>query len=426
MGERRVRVLAAAFAPVPGANPQSAAMLAMLDALRGDLDLVTRKTEDLAHVKRIGNARMFRVPAGRGPNAAELYGRAVGRQLEAEPYDIVHVMDPWAGSAVAGKRRGASLVYEVTSFPEQDPDPAWVRAHTCTLEAAALILVPTAAAASALEAQGVSARVEVLRPSVDINALDWTEVPSFGAPRILVLGELGVARDLPTVIDALRRVAALRPVRVLLAGDPSRERQRAALGLVHSAGLDGVIDVRGEPAPKSLPGVVASADVCLAPGRELVAGGPLPYPLLEYLACCRPVIAADVAGVSELVRDELEGLLYPPGNAAALADAVLEVLRDSSLRERLMVNGYERVRSELSTSARRRRLQEIYEALAPGSQLIDPWSESFEDTSSVELPALATESVTEAAARVPEVPRLRSRDTHPGLAMPDTEPGLEG
>ncbi len=439
----RIRILAAAFAPVPGTNPHSMAMLTMVDALRGELDLVTVKTEDIAHVKRIGDARMFRVPVGGAPDPRERYSRAVGRQLVAEAYDVVHVLDPWAGAAVAEQRRGSTLVYEVVSFPEEEDDRSWRDAHARALAAADLVLVPTATAAATLESDGVGARVEVVRPSVDLGALDWVEVPSFGTPRVLYLGGYGSNRDLLTAVDAVGKVAALRPVRALFAGDSNRARQQALRDAVRAAGLDDVIEIRGEPSPRAIPGLVASADVCLAPSRESLLGAPLPFPLLEYLACYRPVVAANVAGISELLRDESEALLVQPGHAGALADAILEVLRDASLRERLMSAGYARVRNELGSGARRRRLQEIYEVLVPGSQLVDPWREVFEDTTGVhELPASPTEAPTQASytraedagpaetSRAPAaelVPPRRSepsRDTQPGLVVPDTDPGL--
>jgi hypothetical protein len=160
---------------------------------------------------------------------------------------------------------------------------------------------------------------------------------------------------------------------------------------VKSFDLGEVVEVRGEPPPRTLPQIIAGADLCLAPASEaprFQSLGDLPQPLLEYLACHRPVIAAGVPGVSDALRDEQEGLLYPPGDEAALADAILEMLRDNALRERTTEAGYRRVREIFSSGARRRRIAEIYERLAPGSQVADAWAESFEDaeTGSVEVP----------------------------------------
>lgn len=461
MSAPRIRVLAAAFAPVPGPSAHSAAMLSMVDALRAELDLVTVKTEDLSHIKRIGDARMFRVPMGNASIAQqrELYARAVGRQIDAESYQVVHVLDPWAGVVAAERHRGFSLVYEVTTFPDPDPEEhgLWVDAHEDTLAAADRVLVPTAAAAAVLEQRGIGARVDVISPSVDVGTFDWAEVPRSGTPRLLYLGPFTRSRDLDTLLAAIDRVSSLRPVRVLLAGEHDDSRRRAMRDAVQKAGLKDVVEVRGEPSDRAVPALIAAADVCLAPCSDIDAAGlrELPQPLLEYLACYRPVIAANVGGISELIRDDVEGLLYPPGDSGALADAVLEMLRDASLRERIMDAGYRRARDELSAGARRRRILAIYETLAPGTQRVDPWREKFEEvTGLIELTTSALEALQAAdpsktlppgedstvdtsetdapAARPTEKTRPRARlgdvhpptsDTNPGLVVPDTDPG---
>lgn len=457
----RLRILGAAFATVPGARPHGASLQSMIDGLRGDLDLVTLKSEDLPHIKRIGDARMFRVPVGHAGEDEQraLYARAVARQIEAEPYDVVHVLDPWAGVAAAERKptRGYTLVYELTTFPEGD-SLAWLEAHEATAAAADRVLVATAASRTALtRSRALAGRVDVVRPGVDVGGYDWGAVGPFGVPRILFLGTFVPSRDVDTVLDAIARVSAHRKVRALFAGDRSPARRAALRDEVERRGLDGVVDVRGEPAAAKLPAIVAAADVCLAPSAGRLAAGcaELPQPLLEYLACHRPVVAAAVPGVDELVRDEVEALLYPPGDPAALADAILEVLRDATLRERITGAGYRRVRDELSSGARRRHVRALYERIAPGSQLHDPWLEEFEEvTGLIELETGALELLdatpdtgegslppprrrdldtaeTESPAE-PHVEGTRPRappppppptDTSPGLVVPDTDPG---
>ena len=462
----RIRVLAAAFAAVPSSTPHGAAMLSMIDGLRCDLDLVTVKTEDLSHIKRIGEARMFRVPvlSASVPEQRDIYSRAVARQIEAEPYDVVHVLDPWAG-AVAAERcrtRGFRLVYEICTFPDPDRDEqrSWLEAHERTLEAADRVLVTTLATARTLEKRGLRDRVEVVRPGVDIGRFDWEEHPPFGTPRLLYVGPYSQFRDLPTVLEAIAKVTSLRPIRALFVGERDPIRRADLRELVKKAGLSDVIEVRGEPAPRALPQIITAADICLAPARLFEVAGctELPQPLVEHMACYRAVVAADTPGVSEILRDDVEGLLYPPGDASAMADAVLEILRDSVLRERITDAAYRKVRDVLHSGTRRRRIREIYELVAPGSQSFDPWTATFEDVTG--LIELSTNVLDELRDDSPEtvpppgpnatgtdtdetrVPGERrgertralvqtlqselappSTDTHPGLVVPDTDPG---
>jgi len=57
--------------------------------------------------------------------------------------------------------------------------------------------------------------------------------------------------------------------------------------------------------------------------------------LLEYMAAGKPVVATAVGGNVEVIRDRENGLLVPVGDAAALAKAVLELVRDRDLAQRL-------------------------------------------------------------------------------------------
>jgi glycosyltransferase involved in cell wall biosynthesis len=425
----RIRVLVTAFAAVPGSSPHGAALLAMIGAIRGDVDMVTVKTENLSHVERIGDARMFRVPVGEAGQLEQrvMFDRAVSRQLEAERYDVVHVRGPFEGAIAAARKStfGFQLVYEMATFPDEalgaEVEKRWAEAHQKCLEHADLILVPTEAARRAIAESGRGERVVVLAPGIDVGTFDWRPQPSSAIPRLLYLGSFSADRDLATVLGAIRRVAQTREVRALVAGETDRQRRERLRAMVDAFKLQRVVEVRGEPPPRTLPQIIAGADLCLAPASEaprFQSLGDLPQPLLEYLACHRPVIAAGVPGVSDALRDEQEGLLYPPGDEAALADTILQMLRDTELRERSTDAGYRRVREHFSSGARRRRIAEIYERLAPGSQIADPWSESFgeEHTGEVALP----EGISDNA--IAELPSSEMRSETTGDTL-SPEPG---
>ena len=61
----------------------------------------------------------------------------------------------------------------------------------------------------------------------------------------------------------------------------------------------------------------------------------MPRALLEAAASARAAIVSDVPGCRHFVADGVEGLLVPPGDAVALADALERVARDTALRARL-------------------------------------------------------------------------------------------
>lgn len=390
MQDPAIRVLVTAFAPVPGSSPHASALLGMAAALHAELDLITIKTEQLAHLDRIGDARMFRVPVGVGAagEQRETFGRAVARQLEGEHYDVVHVRGPHEGIIVARQhgREGFRFVYEVATWPDEaegpDSEEAWGQAHETCLQEADLVLVPTDAAARSLGERGYGGKVAVVHPGVDVNTFDWWPLGHGEAMRLLYLGTFAADRDLHTVLGAIREVARQQPVEALIAGDQDADRRARLRRIVESFELSGTVAVRGEPRAIALPTLIGAADFCVAPAAatpRFQDFGDLPQPLLEYLACRRPVIAAGVPGVAEILRDEKEGLLYPPGDERTLAEGILTLMAKDTLRKRLVEAAYDRVRWQFSDGARRRRIAEVYEMLMPGSQRYDAWSEGFSE-----------------------------------------------
>jgi glycosyltransferase involved in cell wall biosynthesis len=90
----------------------------------------------------------------------------------------------------------------------------------------------------------------------------------------------------------------------------------------------------------------------------------LPIVLLEAMARARPVVATPVGGVPELVADGETGLIVPPDDPKALADALLRLLGDRGFAQRLGDAGRERVRSAFSADAQESRILELYEEVA--------------------------------------------------------------
>ncbi|MFZ5507800.1 MAG: glycosyltransferase family 4 protein [Pseudomonadota bacterium] len=84
--------------------------------------------------------------------------------------------------------------------------------------------------------------------------------------------------------------------------------------------------------------------ICLPSYRE-----GLPTALTEAAACGRPIVTCDVQGCREVVRDGDNGLLVPPRDPVALADALERLITDATLRQRMGIRGRERALVEFST-----------------------------------------------------------------------------
>jgi len=82
--------------------------------------------------------------------------------------------------------------------------------------------------------------------------------------------------------------------------------------------------------------------------------------LMEAMACGCAVVASNVGGNPELVRDGETGLLFNPGDASTLAAALQILIENESLRGRLAARGTELVRENFSIHSSAQRMSEIY------------------------------------------------------------------
>ena len=81
----------------------------------------------------------------------------------------------------------------------------------------------------------------------------------------------------------------------------------------------------------------------------------------ESMCMGKAVIASRVGGLPEIIEDEVTGLLVPPGDIDALAGAIVRLVRDAALRQRLGRNAIEKMRDTLSLDTKMAQTLEVYE-----------------------------------------------------------------
>lgn len=121
-----------------------------------------------------------------------------------------------------------------------------------------------------------------------------------------------------------------RNVDFLLAGEPDPGNPAAVPEHVIRKWVDeGVVHWLGHV--DDMPALLRSVDAVVLPSyRE-----GLPKGLIEAAACALPLVTTDVPGCRDVVTDGIDGLLVPPRNSAALADAILKLMSDRLLCRRL-------------------------------------------------------------------------------------------
>ena len=159
-------------------------------------------------------------------------------------------------------------------------------------------------------------------------------LPKNGSFVIGFVGTLRASQGIPKLIEAFALVAEQSPrAQLLIVGDgPDREsfdREIAARKLVSRVRFTGSV------APESLPGLLASMDVAVAPYPALAQFYGSPLKLYEYMAAGLPIVASRLGQIEELIEDGETGLLVPPGDTAKLADTLNRLESDADLRARL-------------------------------------------------------------------------------------------
>ena len=105
--------------------------------------------------------------------------------------------------------------------------------------------------------------------------------------------------------------------------------------------------------------VYSAADLLICPTRQ----DNLPNVILEAMACGIPVVAFDVGGVSDLVRDGQTGVLVPAEDISALRGAIRMLMTDDAMRARLSAESRMIAVTEYSLQLQAERYRKVYEQM---------------------------------------------------------------
>jgi glycosyltransferase involved in cell wall biosynthesis len=93
----------------------------------------------------------------------------------------------------------------------------------------------------------------------------------------------------------------------------------------------------------------------------------LPNVVLEAFAEAKPVVATSVGGVPEIVEDGVSGLLVPPGDSGALADATIRLLLAPDAGKAMGMAGHARLKKDFTFEAQNALLEGIYGEVLSGA-----------------------------------------------------------
>ena len=142
------------------------------------------------------------------------------------------------------------------------------------------------------------------------------------------------------LIHALKQVATIRPVELVVVGTP--KKNGIIKKLIHSLDLKNHVRFTGRLNDGDFLFEYARASLAVVP--SLYEGFGLPVG--EAMACGLPVICTTGGALPEVAGDA--AMLVPPGDATALAQAILELLENKNQREKLAEAGYNRIMKEFT------------------------------------------------------------------------------
>jgi glycosyltransferase involved in cell wall biosynthesis len=292
--------------------------------------------------------------------------RAMQSLIRQKRIDLVHTnirVGHDREAIVAARIEGVPCVSHIRDFEELN----WFDRRLAGT-VSAFIYISEAVQQCHLRAGIARSKGRVVYNAVDISSLSGTlDMPgtrrSLGlASDDLVVGMVGRLERWKGQDVFLRAMAlvkeAIPRARGVLIGDPvpyDLEYRQGLLSLCDSLGLSQ--RVQFVPFRRDLPAVMAALDLLV-----LASTSPEPFGrvLIEAMAAGKPVVATDAGAVGEIVDDGAEGILVPPGDAQALAEAVVFILTHPERAAAMGQNGRDTVRRRFDMHQHVDAVQSVY------------------------------------------------------------------
>ena len=293
--------------------------------------------------------------------------RAFAGWLRAQQAALLHTWDAdaaifgrlaarWAGIPLITSRRDLGEIYP--------PHKVWLLDRAD--RSAVAVVANAEAIADRFARRGLPrSALRVIGNVLDVDEFDHLAAaplprPLPPGPRIGMVARLDPEKDVATLVRAAALVCARHPsVQVLVAGDgPERPRLAA---LARDLGVADRLHLLGDVT--WVPALVRQVDIgVLTPNRN----EGLSNTLLEYMAAARPFVATDCGGNRELAEEGRCGRIVAPGDHAALAAALLELLAGPDGCARMGLAGRARIEQRHRPEAECARFADLYDEVAPG------------------------------------------------------------
>jgi glycosyltransferase involved in cell wall biosynthesis len=268
--------------------------------------------------------------------------------------------------ALAAQTAGVPCILHVRNIHEA---PARIAFQNAVARLPSVVrLIANSSASAAPYARAVPDKIEVVHNGIDVGEYTageltpgtWRDAMGIGRDELVVgfTGNLIPRKGIEPLIRAAAQVLPRHPsARFVVLGRVPIGTRRPMLpayeALVSELGLGARFQFHGFT-PDVRPALV-DFDVLTLPSLQ----EPFGRSIIEAMALGAPVVATRVGGVPEIITDGEHGLLVPPDDPRALADAIDRLLGDAALRGRLGAAGRERVRERFDVARLGQGIQDI-------------------------------------------------------------------
>lgn len=293
---------------------------------------------------RVGGARPISFNGSKAPIALSPAAvRATRGALRDLAPDVVHVHEPVVPAVGVAAATSDVAPVVATFHAWSDSVRAYRAARSLARKAvrgvAGRLAVSEAAADFHARALGVSPQAFTIVPNgVEVARFADAEpieaIADDPRPTLLFVGRLERRKGLEVLVRAFTRLKAKRPdLRLHVVGDGA-ERTRCEALLPATLRADVVF--HGRVDHDALPRFYRSCDLYVSPA---LGGESFGIVLLEAMAAGAPIVASDLPGYRSVARDGGQGRLVPPGEPAALAEAIDALLDNEALRAAMAAEG---------------------------------------------------------------------------------------
>jgi phosphatidylinositol alpha-mannosyltransferase len=285
-------------------------------------------------------------------------GRATARRtveaLRSFAPDVVHLHEPGVPGPCLSALIGFDGPMVGTFHASGDLPRKWLRPALRSVMAR--LTVRVAVSEAARDTATVNWNGDdyvVLWNGIEIERIASVAPTPSSRPSVLFLGRHEPRKGLAVLLDAWVSLDRDADLWVIGAGPQTEELRRRGVSGVEWLGT--VTDAERSAR-------LRGAAVFCAPS---LGGESFGVVLLEAMAASTPIVASAIEGYANVARADLDALLVPPGDAAALCTALRRVLDDKALADRLVASGRERA-GEFSMQGLARKYVELYQrALVP-------------------------------------------------------------